>query len=443
LRGKEGLVFEKRGKNFCQFVQQANQMGQSGADRNRQKFFRSFFQKRTACLAFFLLAAAAPSEPYHIGVWYFTLWNSVTRGIQVQQARKFYHRDDVWAGVRDYAQGHGLVPVVSPATGDPVDFSTREPKLGFYDEMQQSVVDAEIREAAAEGISFFAFYWYLDPEGHELDTSAPLPRFFASAFSGEMKYLLAPIVKTSPDGPKLTLAAWTDNVVPQLLTYMASPSYYRIAGRPMLIDFNLKFTDSQTEIAAYDGFRRAVAQRFGVQPFIIDLLGKNSTEKDLRYRRNKLQPDGFTCFNFNNDNMPQLAYPEYAREFVPGIRRETGLDSTGREPSLVYIPCGSMGEDARPWYRIEYGWKPGNGLPGPDSRSYTTRPTAAEFREAMQNLKAFMNSDQLETMNTAILYSWNEWGEGAAVLEPSLKEGYLYADIVRDVFGLVPRGTRP
>jgi hypothetical protein len=137
-----------------------------------------------------------------------------------------------------------------------------------------------------------------------------------------------------------------------------------------------------------------------------------------------------------------MAYRDYAREFVAGIRREAGIDETGPDPTLVYIPCGSMGEDARPWYRIEYGWKPGNGLPGPDSRAYTTRPTAAEFRDAMLDLKAFMQSGQLNTMNTVILYSWNEWGEGAAVLEPSLKEGYLYADIVRNVFGLVPRGRK-
>ena len=109
----------------------------------------------------------AAGSPYHVGVWHFTLWNSATRGFQVQQALKNYHRPDVWAGVRDYAQGHGLVPVFDPRSGAPVSYAGREPLIGFYDEMQPRVVDAEITEAARAGIDFFAFYWYLDTTGRE------------------------------------------------------------------------------------------------------------------------------------------------------------------------------------------------------------------------------------------------------------------------------------
>ena len=46
-------------------------------------------------------------------------------------------------------------------------------------------------------------------------------------------------------------------------------------------------------------------------------------------------------------------------------------------------------------------------------------------------------------MNTLILYAWNEWGEAAAAIEPSSVTGYRYADVVRKVFGLIPRGERP
>ena len=50
-----------------------------------------------------------------------------------------------------------------------------------------------------------------------------------------------------------------------------------------------------------------------------------------------------------------------------------------------------------------------------------------------------MASGQVNTLNTVILYAWNEWGEAAAAIEPSKADGSRYADVVREVFGLVPR----
>jgi hypothetical protein len=36
-----------------------------------------------------------------------------------------------------------------------------------------------------------------------------------------------------------------------------------------------------------------------------------------------------------------------------------------------------------------------------------------------------------------------QWGKAAADIEPSAVDGYAYADVVREVFGLHPRDPRP
>ena len=121
-----------------------------------------------AAIGFFFAAAVAPgrageraaiAEPYHVGVWYFTLWSRAATSVQVSQGLKIYGRADPWAGVRDYAEGHGAFGLQTP----PDAFADRRPLLGFYDLMDQASVDAQIREAASEGIEFLAFYWYFDP----------------------------------------------------------------------------------------------------------------------------------------------------------------------------------------------------------------------------------------------------------------------------------------
>jgi hypothetical protein len=342
--------------------------------------------------------------------------------------------------VRDYVEGHGQITLVDPWTHRPADFSDREPLLGFYDEMRQQVVDAEIQEAASEGIGFFAFYWDLDPTtGREMPVSAPVRKFFASPFANRIGFLLAPIVGPETDA-RMSLATWEQVIVPQIIDYMVRPSYYRVNGRPVLVDFKLPFVDTDTYAKGYAYLRTAVAERLGVSPLIINLLGPHATYRDLVYRAAKLHPDGFTCFNFPLEGQGE-PYMSLARSWIPKLLGLTGLSGDQRDLSLTFIPCGSVGIDARPWYGI--GWTGYEGKSGPYSRPYTIHPTADEFRQHLEDLKRFIKSGRVRTLSTVILYAWNEWGEAAASIEPSKVTGYRYADTVRDVFGLVPLAARP
>jgi hypothetical protein len=391
-------------------------------------------------------AAAAPdpatgqagmTEPYHIGVWYFTRWSSAT--LLGGQGEGLYHRRDPWAGVRDFAEGHGGFTVIDPVTGRPQDYAGREPLLGFYDEMAQPVVDAHIKQAASEGIDFFAFYWYLDIDtGRERPIAAPVKAFFKSPVRGLIKYVLAPII-LAPPHRTFSLATWKEVVVPEITGYMASDSYLRLEDRPVLIDFSVPFGGTD-RAAAYESLRQAVRARVGADPLIIALMPGQATYNDLMFRRAHSHPDGFTCFNLGTVR-PAEPYEELVQRWLPlTLRQVTRPDGT-TDPATIYIPCGSLGMDARPWYKV--GWSGYEGKTDPEARPYVTGVTPEKFRQHLLDIKAFIDSNKVNTLKTTIIYAWNEWGEAAASIEPSKALRYRYADMIRQVFRLHARSAQP
>jgi hypothetical protein len=385
------------------------------------------------------LGSAAPAEANHIGVWYFTLWNSSSHSMQVTRSQRVYGRADPWGGVRDYAEGHGVVPVVDPTSRRPVDFAARRPLLGFYDLMDPNVVGKEIEEAASEGIEFLALYWYFNAKtGEEEDVSAPTSIFFSSPERAKIKLLLAPIaLSDTSGGGNVTLRTWQEKTVPLLVKYMASDAYYRVEGRPLVIDFGVNFEQSNDEIEAYATLRQATKSALGIEPMIVRMLPAEAKYGDMAYFQKIVHPDGFACFANTVTGSPE-PYAKYIAEWIPKMTAHItppGQTTTG---TPTFIPCGSIGQDPRPWYEI--GRYPPN---GPNSMTFTAGTTPALFRQHLETLKGFIAEHRRLTKGIAILYAWNEWGEAAAGIEPSKIEGYAYADVVREVFGLRPRGPRP
>jgi len=379
-------------------------------------------------------------EPYHIGAWYFTLWGQhADSSMQALQAQAEYGgAPDPWGGVREYSQGAGIVPTNAPDFGTPTTYSGRKPLLGFYDLTSQDVVDREIQEAASEGLEFFSFYWYADTQtGQENPVSSVIQNFFASTANKNFKFVLAPIIVGS--SPTMTLSTWESVIVPKLVSYIQSGSYYRLNGRPVVVAFTLPFMSSSDAESGYAYLRQAVARATGQNPLIIQLLGGDNTWNDMTYQRTTVQPDGFTCFGAPIQGTPE-PYQQYAASFVPWMMSQLTSPNGSIDPTLLYVPCGSVGQDARPWWQVGWGnWD----YPTPASRPYNTGVSTSLWRQHLQQVKSLIDSQQFSTLNTVFLYAWNEWGESAQPIEPSLTLGYAYADVVRQVFGLLPRGVKP
>jgi hypothetical protein len=385
-----------------------------------------------SCCGYFSIPVntLAAAEANHIGVWYFTLWNRSSRSTQVTQTLKVYGR-------ADYAEGHGIAPIVDPTTQQSVSFAGRRPLLGFYDLMDPNVVGREIEEAASEGIEFLALYWYFNAKsGDEEDVSAPTSLFFSSPVRDKIKLLLAPIALSDTGDTHVSLATWQEHTVPRLIEYMSSDAYYRVDGRPLVIDFAVDYAQAGDEVAAYAALRQAAKSTLGIDPMIVRMLPAKAKYGDMAYFQKVVHPDGFACFAHAVTGSFE-PYARYIADWTPEMTAQITPTGQSTIATPMFIPCGSIGQDPRPWYEIE------RGAPnGPNSMAFTVGTTPALFRQHLDALKGFVEAHRRLTRGLAILYAWNEWGEAAAAIEPSAVDGYSYADVVREVFALQPRGPR-
>jgi hypothetical protein len=323
------------------------------------------------------------SEPYHVGVWFYPSWNHAALATWgPQHWLPIYGRADTWGGVRDFVERRGAFSVHNPLTGDRIEYSSREPLLGFYDLMERRIVDAEIQMAASEGMEFLSFYWYIDSKtGKEQPISAPTRLFFSSGVRKNIKFVLAPIIGADQPKDVISLETWRGTVVPSL---------------------------------------------------IISLIGSKNTYNDLHYGWKVIGVDGFTCFQPPIEGSPE-PYEKYIGEAIPWMKATMAPPNAVPSADLLYMPCGTIGRDSHPWQTND----------AAQNAVWTVGTSRSLWREHLRQIRAFVDSGYVNTMKTVFLYAWNEWGESAEQIEPSRRHGYAFADEVREVFDLRSRGPSP
>jgi hypothetical protein len=366
-------------------------------------------------------AEANQAEPYFIGAWYFTAWSSANDDVQPRASKATYGRRDPWGGVRDYALGHDR-------WGLQADYSSREPLLGFYDLMDQEIMDDHIRMAASRGLAYFAFYWYWDADRDQESTaSIPMHKYLSSSYKRSIRFLLAPIVLGKAH---MTVEMWQRSVVPYFVRrYIADPAYLTTSdGRPFIIDFKTNFATEAEHRAGLLILRQAVRNKTGRDPVILEPAQERNTWKDLVHQKRVLGPDGFACFQFPPFR-PHEPYVETTSRSVTVIRSQD-------QP--FYIPSASTGFDARPWFKVGWGFQD----PGPMERPYNVNATPELFENHLRSLRDYMDGHPRQTDRMLTIYAWNEWGEGG-IIEPSFVRGYQYLDIVQRTFRLHGRSTEP
>jgi hypothetical protein len=438
-------------------------------------------------------------EPYQIGAWYFTAWSRANDDIQPRSTADAYKRWDWWGGIRDFVLDTKGFPEYSGVTDlnhYPHDYwLTREPLLGFYDDMgpsddAQSIMDAHILQAASHGLTYFAFYWYWYPttdpiQGQSQTTepglNRPLRLFLNSKYKHLMKFTLAPIMLgTDPDSNPVSPTLLKQYVIPKLLEYARDPSFLRDSDdRPIIILFNqfgygnptptkqnhlyvcsdtcsvracakeAKEDSHDPDVVPYVTnfcgygkllkFLRAQAIQRGLEdPALLYLAGQGY--QDILYnvypKVNGLgiRTDGAACFQLapNHDE----TYEETAAQYVTGLNGE--LPPAGNVPA--YIPCATTGLDARDWVYAD-GNLPHNTDLDPSIFFPEKGASASRFEAHLQHVKHFIDT-RPQTHGMMTLYAFNEWGEGG-VCEPSMVNGYACLDDVAKVFGLISKTPEP
>lgn len=372
-------------------------------------------------------------QPYIIGAWYYTGW-SLTSDLQISLTKKYYGREeDPWGGLRDFALGH-----------DPynmgIDYSNRIPLLGFYDQMDQRVMDSHIRQAASRGLSFFAIYWYWDlDKNQEAPASISLRKFISSSEKHKIKFILAPIIIGSATGGQtVTLEDWQNKIVPSLVDpYISDPSYLRTEdGRPIINLFSVEIarkrgTDSTR--VAIDSLRAKVFEKTGKYPVILFRPTPGQSESALTFIKQSQNVDGFQCFSIWAS--PNANGEDYG---VTLARLFVFLEP---QKQFFHIPCTNAGADNRPWYLSWGAKKPDCSSPSTGC-FYNNNVTPEIFEQHLRTVKQYLDQNADFTSKMLTIYAWNEWSEGAAI-EPSKKDGYKYLDILQNVFGLVSKDGTP
>jgi hypothetical protein len=318
-----------------------------------------------------------------IGAWYFTAW-SASNNFQAVNSKAVYGRQDAWGGVRDYALG-----------ADPwnlhTDYSSRQPLLGFYDMLNQSVIDAHIRQAASAGLSFFAFYWYWDSDLHqESPISYPAHTYVSSAIKQRMRFLIAPITLGANT---LSLTEWETLVVPYITTnYLADPSYLTTQdGSPVVVMFWPRFTNNSDYADGIAFLKNYVFGALGKTPLVLALYVSDTYGVDSLAGQGA---DGFAGF-WNGPSAPAEPYTNSISLWTNYVAPGTGYFN---------MHGSSAGFDRRPWWQI--GWGTSNDNVNADN--YNTGITLDAFSNHMSTVKAYLDANSNATAKCTIIYAWNE-----------------------------------
>jgi hypothetical protein len=189
----------------------------------------------------------------------------------------------------------------------------------------------------------------------------------------------------------MTRAAWTDHLVPYLIDhYLGDPAYLTTSdGRPVVILFSTGFRTVEDDRFAVRTLRDQVQAALNREPFILWLYNPDYSPEHTAYVARDYGVDGFICFHYG-PSRPAEPYAEMLARW-PGLM--------ARLSGFLHVPCVSTGFDARPWYRITWGF---DGVPI-DSFIYNTDITLSAFSDHLNEAKAYLDSRPSETSNMLVI----------------------------------------
>lgn len=311
----------------------------------------------------------------------------------------------------------------------------RRPLWGYENEADPRVMEKKIDAAVAHGVNVFIYDWYWYNEKPFLEDALE-KGFLGARNNAKMKFFIMWANHNANEGWNNRIAdknchgwLWLGTlkgeafrrVVSRWIThYFKRSNYYRIAGKPVFMLYEVKlFIESfgglaaAAEAMAYVrtsceqaglGGLHFMACDFGLKPEWVKALGIDST----------------TQYNFVHWASPQ-GNPDYAVWAEKAAQRfAVGAQELGVK---AYFAHASVGWDQNPRY------------PKEKVTPTVLNSSPQKFATALRRAKDWCDQHtpagypRLITIN-----SWNEWTEGS-YLEPDATHGYGYLEAVKSVFG--------
>lgn len=318
----------------------------------------------------------------------------------------------------------------------------RKPLWGYVNEADPYVMEMEINAAADHGVNIFIYDWYWYDNRPFLEQCLD-NGYLGAKNNDRVKFYLMWANHTATSlWDKRTAEANTpiwdgavnretfDTIVHRTIEkYFSHPSYYKIAGKPVYMIYDLGNLVSglggvENTRKALEYFREeTIKAGFPGLELQLTLRGQNAcntTGLDPAFKGNMVNAIHEVGF----DSVVHYQFVHFANmgrdynEILDDVRRE--WDFIDRTFKIPYYPHVSLGWDANPRFNAPRGNVCTENTPEAVRRGFEL---AKEYVDTHTNLKA-----PLITVN-----SWNEWTE-TSYLEPDDLYGYGYLDVIKDVF---------
>jgi hypothetical protein len=347
------------------------------------------------------------------------------------------------------------------------DFDSRHPELGWFDEagvsggssaVAQHAVDlvAEMQEAHAGGIDFWAYDWYPGTGGAGGYPSAlsDYQSYLASLRGGERPLVdYALILSAGVDhqdrhaNSLRSLPYWTKVLVPQLVHDFHSSAYVKLDGnRPLIYWQDLRAAasaqgfggckDGCWHLALSSLITQTEAAGFGA-PYLVDAdsdpadAAKYGLDAVTSYGPDVLSTGGYQ----NSGHQGWNAGPDSPAAMDVAVARQDSPNGHGGllavqpplTPTLDHRP-----KNAGTAYSVLY---------GPDhGRFWFDYPTYSQWQSHFADIynQLQLYPGRSSSPGVALIYSWNEVAEGGGIQPSSTYGSYLL-----DAIAAVRSGTEP
>ena len=298
---------------------------------------------------------------------------------------------DGWAGKSDQAgKAEWAKNAPTHLTKRMLDeFPDREPVWGWRDDAPE-IMERQIDLAADAGLAFFAFCWYWhenEKDIREDPKHTGLELFLKAKNNPRMRFCL---LVANHAGFEIRGAEAWKKAAGLWMPYLKHPQHLAVAGRPLVIIFNAGGGDK----AGFDHLQ-AAAQEAGLPGVAIAACGSGPREMGYTHRTHYNVVPGW-----------EKGLEEHKFREITDAHKQAWKGS--REQP--YIPCLVAGWDRRPW-------EAAGGLGMKTACWYYPDRSPDQFAAHVRDAIDWMDKhpDETPAERLAVIYAWNEFGEGGYI----------------------------
>lgn len=306
------------------------------------------------------------------------------------------------------------------------DFTEREPVWGWLGNTVENM-ELQVDYAADAGLGFFAFDWYYPENGHINRMNEAVDRYLAAENAGRMEFCL---LVANHNGGYIYREKW-DDACDMFMPYLTNKNALKANGCPVIIFFStsdlIRCLGGAAETKfCLDKLRSRLKSAGFPGLCVIGCGGPPRDETgEVLQTREKWQGmvqmiescglDAVTGYNYHRSHIKKGDDISYIYPFENLVRDHVvSRNAFAGYCSLPQMPLVIGGWDCRPWETVWAG-----GTTSHPRSCYSPDRTPSDIYEHVFETGKWIDANRNSVLDMlAILYAWNENGEGGFI-EPT------------------------